>query len=335
MTKRDDFLSVMRGETPVKWMGYAFEPFPKTPFHAVIDPITIWDILFIEGENVLDNWGVVHRFLPGIDPGIIPLVTEENQVIKDITKWRDYVKFPEIPDLDWSAAKAQADAIDRTEEFVMVPTFRGLFERLHCLRTFENALMDMYIEPESCYDFFGAYTDWKLQIAELICDNLQPDIIHSHDDWGSKEAPFFSPDKFKELLAPHYTRLYAYYKKRGVIVQHHSDCFIQGFENTLADTGADMWQGALPENDLIQIRANTGGKLLLLGGLDQGVIDKPKDEVTEEVIRAHVRAAIDKYAPGGSWLPCIGGIECINTWVNPIVIDECNRYGAEWLAKQS
>ena len=336
MTKRDDFLSMLKGGKPTKWMGYAFDAFPETPFHCIIDPVAIWDILFIQGENVVDNWGVVHRFLPGIDPGIIPLVTEENQVIKDMTKWRDYVKFPEIPsDLDWESSRKQAEEVDRTEKLVMAATFRGLFERLHCLTTFENALVYMYTEPDACYEFFGAYTDWKLQVAELICDYIKPDVIHSHDDWGSKDAPFFSPDKFKELLAPHYERLYAYYKKRGVLVQHHSDCFIQGFEKHLVDVGADMWQGALPENDILQMVENTDGKLLMLGGLDQGTIDKLQSEISEEAVRAHVRAAIDKYAPCGAWLPCIGGIECLNAWVNPIVIDECNKYGAEWLAKQA
>jgi hypothetical protein len=322
----------MHGEKPPKWMGYAFNPFPQTPFHVVMDPITVWDILFIQGEYVVDHWGVAHRFIPGVDPGIIPIVTEENQVIKDISKWRDYVVFPEIPtDLDWSEAKKAAAAAREEELFVMVPSFRGLFERLHCLRTFENTLVDMYMEPESCGEFFAAYTDWKLQVAELLCDEIGPDIIHSHDDWGSKSQPFFAPEKFAELLVPHYKRLYDYYKKRGVIVQHHSDCYIQGFETYLLEIGADMWQGALPQNDLSLMRENTGGKLLMLGGLDQGIIDKKEGEVTEEEIRAHVRESIDKYAPGGSWLPCLGGISAVNEWINPIVIDECDRYGAEWV----
>jgi hypothetical protein len=335
VTKKEQFLSVLRGDKPQKWMGYGFNAWPQIMFHCIIDPITIWDILWMSGDDVVDNWGVHHRYRVGEDPGVIPLVTEENQVIKDITKWRDYVVFPEIPsDLDWSDAKKNVAAVDRNEEFVMVPTFRGLFERLHCLTTFENTLISLYEEPESCYDFFGAYTDWKLKVAEQLCDNLHPDIIHSHDDWGSKLQPFFSPAKFRELFFPHYKRLYDYYKSRGVIVQHHCDCYITGFENHLLDLGVDMWQGALPENDIIKMRENTGGKLLMMGGLDQGVIDRPPSEITEEEIRKHVRNAIDKYAPGGAFLPCIGGIECLNAWVNPIVVDECNKYGAKWLAAQ-
>lgn len=335
MTRKQQFLSAMKNEGPQQWMGYGFEAYPKIMFHCFIDPITIWDILFISGENVLDNWGVMHRYLPG-DPGIIPIVTEQNQVIKDITKWRDYVKFPEIPsDLDWSGVKAQIAETDRDEYLVMVPTFRGLFERAHCLMTFEDCLINMYSEPESMYEFFGAYTDWKIKVVEQLIDNCQPDIIHSHDDWGAKDKLFFSPDKFRELLKPHYERLYSYIKSRGILIQHHCDSYATGLENDLLELGVDMWQGVLPSNDIPLIKKNTGGKLLLMGGLDQGVIDHPAGEVTEDAIRAEVRRAIDAYAPGGGFLPCIGSIECLNTWVNPIVIDECNRYGAEWIAKQA
>lgn len=332
MNVKEMFLSALRNEKPIKWMGYAFEAFPKSQFHVVVDPISIWDILYLSGESVVDHWGVVHRYLPG-DPGIIPMVNDSNKVIKDITRWRDYVNFPDIPELDWSDAKKTIDGMDRDTTMVMVPTFRGLFERAHCLMTFEDTLVNMYEEPEAMNELFGAYTDWKLKACEQIIDNLHPDIIHSHDDWGSKTSLFFSPAKFRELLKSHYERLYGYIKKRGVMVQHHADCYCQGIETDLVDLGVDMWQGVLPTNDIIKIRENTKGKLLLMGGIEQAVIDR--EEATEDEIRAEVRRAIDTYAPGGAFLPCIGSLECVNSFVTPIVIDECNRYGAQWLAKQN
>ena len=333
MNKKEKFLSVMHNEKPIKWMGYGFDPFPKVMFNCIMDPISIWDILFMQGERVQDHWGVWHRYLPG-DPGIIPMVNEENQVIKDITKRRDYVVFPEIPsDLDWSDAKAAIEQVDRENEFVMVASFRGLFERAHCLMTFEDCLINMYEEPEAMYDFFGAYADWKIKVFEQLIDNLHPDIIHSHDDWGSKTAEFFSRSVFQKLLKPHYARMYSYLKSRGVLIQHHCDCYATDFAPDLVDLGVDMWQGVLPSNDIPRIQRETGGKLLLLGGLDQSLIDHA--DVTEEAVRAEVRRAIDEYAPGGCFLPCIVSLECLNAWVTPVVIDEANRYGAEWLAKNS
>lgn len=331
MNKKEQFLSVLNNEQPMKWMGYGFDAFPQIMFHCVIDPISIWDILQFSGEAAIDNWGGTLRLLPG-DPGIIPIVNKDNQVIKDITKWKDYVKFPKIPDLDWSDAKRTIDEIDRDTTLVMVPTFRGLFERAHCLMVFEECLMNMYGEPESMYEFFEAYTDWKLEVVEKLIDNLEPDVIHTHDDWGSKDNLLFSPDTFRELLKPHYTRLYGYIKDRGVLVQHHADCYCQGIEKDMVEMGCDMWQGAMATNDIQQIKKNTDNKMLIMGGLQQHVIDQA--DATEEVIRAEVRRAIDEFAPGGSFLPCIPSLETINQHVTPIVIDECNRYGAEWLAKQ-
>ena len=330
MNLKEAFFSVMRNEKPIKWMGYGFEAYPKTKFHMVMDPITIWDILQYSGEAVIDSWGGTLRFLPG-DPGIIPIVNDQNKVIKDITKWRDYVHFPEIPALDWSDAKKQADAIDRDTTIVAVPTFRGLFERAHCLMPFEEVLVTLYEEPESLGEFFSAYTDWKLKVVEQLIDNVKPDMIHSHDDWGSKTSLFMSPDKFRELLKPHYTRIYDYIHKRNVLVQHHSDTYGMGLEVDMVEMGIDMWQGVMASNDIPQIQKNTGGKLMILGGIEQTIIDRA--DATEDIIRAEVRRAIDTYAPGGAYLPCIPSIECINEHVTPIVIDECNRYGAEWLKK--
>jgi hypothetical protein len=335
MNVKEAFLAIMRGEDPVKvgWMGYGFEAFPKVQFHAVMDPISIWDILQFSGAAAIDNWGGTLRFLPG-DPGVIPVVTEENKVIKDVTKWRDYVHFPEIPALDWTEAKKQADAIDRETTFVMACSFRGLFERAHCLMPFEEVCTNLYEEPEALDEFFAAYADWKIKAFEQLIDNLNPDVIHTHDDWGSKTGLFIGPAKFRELFKSHYTKMYSYLHKRGVLVQHHSDTYGMGLETEMVDIGVDMWQGVMPSNDIQLVKKNTGGKLLLLGGIEQTLIDKSKEDVTEEVIRAEVRRAIDTYAPGGSYLPCIPSLECINTWVTPIVIDECNRYGAEWLKKQ-
>ena len=333
MTNKEKFLSVMRNEKPLKWMGYGFEAFTKTMYHCIMDPISIWDILFIQGENVLDHWGVNHRYIPGVDPGVIPMVNEQNQVIKDITHWRDYVTFPEIPeDLDWASVQKQIAEVDRDNEMIMLATFRGPFERAHCLMTFEDTLVNMYEEPEAMYELFGAYIDWKLKVAKLLCDNLSFDVIQSHDDWGSKTSMFFSVDKFRELLKPHMKRLYDYYHERGIIVMHHCDCYAAELAPEMVDLGVDIWEGVLPSNNIPKVQQMTQGKMLLMGGLDQGLIDQSDN--SEEAVRAEVSRAIDEYAPGGAFLPCIGSIECLNAWVTPVVIDECNKYGAEWLAKQ-
>jgi hypothetical protein len=338
----------MRNEKPQKWLGSSFDAYPdgaavfgaggaERLFHAIIDPITHWDILQFSGERYLDNWGVTHRYILGVDPGIVPLTDEKNKVIKDITKWRDYVTFPKIPnDLDWSAAVRNAEEAHKQGLLVMVPTFRGPFERLHCLETFEDVLVDMYEEPDSVLEFFEAYTDWKLEIIKQICDNIPLDILHSHDDLGSLTSPFFSAAKFRELLLPSYKRMYDYTHSRGVMVQHHCDCFIEPFALDFAEIGVEMWQGALPSNDIVKLQKEMderGLNMLMMGGVDQTIVDR--EDVSDDDIRAEIRRCIDTYAPGGHFLPCIGSIQCLHDHATDVCEAEMNSYGAEWLAKHS
>ncbi|MDR2420792.1 MAG: uroporphyrinogen decarboxylase (URO-D) [Oscillospiraceae bacterium] len=347
MTKKELFMSALRNDRPPKFMGHAFDAFPQEAvfgpggpevlFHAVIDPITNWDILQFSGERYQDLWGVTHRYIVGEDPGIIPLTDASNQVIQDMERWRDYVKFPQIPkDLDWGPAQAQCKAAHERGELVMLPTFRGLFERLHSLRAFEFVMEDLMLYPDECEEFFDAYLDWKLEVLKQLCDNVDFDIIHSHDDLGAKEKLFFSPSIFREMLKPRYEKLYAYAHSRGKLVQHHCDCYITPFAADFAEINIDMWQGALPTNDILLIQKQLNEKglnMLLMGGLESAIIDSP--DATDEEIRAEVRRAIDTYAPGGHFLPCIGSINCLYEKNEAIVVDEMNKYGAEWVARHS
>ncbi|NLT13298.1 MAG: uroporphyrinogen decarboxylase (URO-D) [Clostridiales bacterium] len=346
MNKKEAFMSALRNDKPPKWMGHAFDAQtnevafgpggPELLFHAVIDPISNWDTLQFSGECYKDLWGVTNRYIIGVDPGIIPLTDTKNQVIKDMEHWRDYVKFPEIPkDLDWSYAQAQCKAARERGELIMIPSFRGLFERLHCLRAFECVMEDLMLYPDECVEFFEAYTDWKLEAFKLLIDNLDFDIMHSHDDLGAKTKLFFSPQIYRDMLKPNYKRLYDYCHSRGILVQHHCDCFIEPFAIDFAEIGIDMWQGALPTNDIVKIQKELDEKglnMLMMGGLEAAIVDN--ELATEEEIRAEVRRAIDTYGPGGHFLPCIGSINCLYEKNEVIAIDEMNRYGAEWIKKQ-
>lgn len=327
MNKKEKFLSMV-GSNKLAYMGYAFNAFPAG-FPVVWDAVTMLDAS-LSGDSYIDAWGAVWRHKE-TDPGAIPLVNDDNKVIKDVRFWRDFVKFPSVEGLDWSGAHAQLSGINREDTVVMVPSFYGPFERAHALMPFEETLINMYEEPEAMYDLFGALTDWKIQAVGKVIDEMKPDIIHSHDDWGHLTGLFFAPEMFRELLKPHYKRLYDYIHSRGVLVQHHSDGYAQGLEKDMVDMGIDMWEGVLVTEDIQKIKENTEGKLLLLGGIDQGKIDRP--DASEELVREEVRRAIDTYAPGGSWLPCLPSLVSVNGHIFDAVIDECNRYGEKWLCK--
>ena len=79
---------------------------------------------------------------------------------------------------------------------------------------------------------------------KLLVDNLKPDIILSHDDWGSKNTLFMSPETWREMIKPQYAKIYGYAVDHGVMVMHHADSFMEPIvEDMVADLGAG--QGGL------------------------------------------------------------------------------------------
>ena len=130
----------------------------------------------------------------------------------------------------------------------------GVFERLHFLMGFEDMLVNFLLEPEDMMDLCNAIGEYRFQLTKLIVDNLHPDIILSHDDWGSKQSLFISPDTWREFIKPQYERSYKYMKDHGVIIMHHADSFMEPIVEDMVDLGIDIWQGALPENDIPKLQ---------------------------------------------------------------------------------
>ena len=178
-------------------------------------------------------------------------------------------------------------------------------------------------------DLCNAIGEYRFQLAKLIVDNLHPDVMLTHDDWGSKNSLFISPETWREFIKPQYEKQYKYMKDNGVIVMHHSDSFCEPIIEDMVDLGIDIWQGALPQNDIVKLQKQLDGRMVLMGGIDAAIVDRA--DSTEEEIRAEVRRACETYAPGGHYIPCItyGGPGCLFPHVDPIINDEIEKYNKE------
>ena len=97
----------------------------------------------------------------------------------------------------------------------------------------------------------------------------------------------------------------------------------------MVELGIDIWQGALPENDIPKLQKQLAGRMTLMGGLDASIVDRA--DSTEEEIRAEVRRACQAYGPGGHFIPCItyGAPGCLVKHVDPIINDEIDKYNKE------
>jgi uroporphyrinogen-III decarboxylase len=287
LTKRQNLLETIRGGHPDRFVNQyeAFNMQLGTPF-AETNPNPK------PGElNVINAWGVKKSWPVGT-PGAFPVHDAESIVCKDITRWRDYVKAPNVvfPEERWKPYIEAAEAVDRNEQFVTTFIAPGIFEQCHYLLEIQNCLVDFYEEPEALQELIDYITDWEVAYAAEICKYIKPDALFHHDDWGSQISTFISPDMFEEFFVPAYKKVYGYYKSHGVeLIVHHSDSYAATLVPYMIDMGIDIWQGVMTSNNIPELIQKYGGKISFMGGIDSASVDY--EGWTQEVVKKEVERA--------------------------------------------
>ena len=299
------------------------------------DPVA----LFVRGQRyagmapVKDLWGT-EIIWPADVPAAMPHVTEANKVIKDIASWRDFVKVPDLiancsADALWEPYLERVNAVDRENTLVMAFAPTGVFERLHFLMGFEDMFINFMMEPEAMADLCAAIGEFRYNGMKLMVDHVHPDVLHSHDDWGSKQNLFIQPELWREFIKPQYEKAYGYVHDHGVIIEHHADSFCEQIVEDMVDLHIDVWQGVLPQNDIVKLQKQLDGRMALMGGIDAAIVDRA--DSTEEEIRGETRRVLETYCPQGNFIPSItyGGPGTIYPNGDKYINDEIDRYNKE------
>ena len=326
---KDNFLETLRGGKPDRFVKQ-YEAL------AVMkgDPVTqyVRGDRFPGMEPSYDKWGT-RTLWPAGEPG--PTPDPAVQVLEDIEEWEDVVKIPDlIANCDaeelWAPFLERCNEVDRDQYLLTLWAPTGVFERLHFLMGFEDALCNFLMEPELMQDLCMAIADYRLKGFKLMVEHAHPDVLLSHDDWGSKNQLFVPPASWREIIKPAYVEPYKYLHDNGVIIVHHSDSFCEPIVQDMIDLHIDVWQGVLPQNDIVKLQEQYKGKITFQGGLDAAVVDRA--DSTEEEIRADVRHCCETYAKNGFFIPSItyGGPGCIHPGADDIINDEIDKCSEEF-----
>ena len=327
LTKRQNFMETIRGGNPDRFVNQ-FE-FIQSPRGR--NPITgAYPAAQKGGPPVKTMYGV-WRSWPENVPGGFPMHDPEHVLIKDITRWRDYVENPktDYPDSDWEELIGAAEAIDRNEFFMTIMFGGGVFEQCHHTQSMVAALENFALEPDHMKDFIAFITDYELRFAEQVCKHLKPDCLLHHDDWGTQRSLFLSPEMFQEFIKPAYMQIYKYYKDHGVeIIIHHADCYAAPLVPDMIDMGIDVFQGCMTTNNVPELVKKYGGKISFMGDLDNGVLDR--EDWTPELIRREVERACRNNSKH-YYIPCLvaGGPGSTYPGVYDAVTEEIARMSKE------
>lgn len=290
------------------------------------------------GKPDFDSWGVHQTatesaggmFTPS--PGVAP-------ILDDITKWRQ-LKIPDHSRAAWDMfvpMEKRIFGIDRENFLLDVSSSYGLWERMHLLLGFENAVIALLTEPEACIELVSAIADTKIQTIELAAQYYKPDFFTMLDDYSHKNGLFMAPGAWRQIFKPQLKRVVDAAHENGMRFKLHCcgkcDVLIDDF----LELGIDALDPVQPINNVAMMGKKCSGKMGLCGGLDvQHVIDL--DGVTEEEVRAEVRRCIDEYGPGGGYI--VHGISINahskkfgNVTKQEIIKNECNKYGKDFYRK--
>ena len=297
------------------------------------DPINCWlRAIRVKGQITTDRFGAEYTW-PADQLSGMPHITKDNKVIPDITKWKETLKVPDLKAncTDWSASRALKAQIEQEGQKLSLGIMvTGLFEQLHALMGFEDTLMNLIRKPNEMMELCEVLGEYRLGFAKMLVENLKPDVILSHDDWGTKTQLFMNPKFFRKFLKPQYMKLYGYLKENGVLVMHHSDSYGESIVGDMVEMGVDIWQGALPGNDIPGLIKEYGKNITFMGGIDASIVDRV--DATEDEIRAEVRRACREYGPLGHFIPSMtyGGPNFyLYPHVEQYVTDEIARYNLE------
>ncbi len=284
-------------------------------------------------DPLVDRWGTTILW-PAGEIGAIPSPDPALQVIKDVTDWRSFTKVPDLiancsAEELWTPYLERAAQVDREDSLLMMFAPTGVFERLHFLMGFEDTLANLLLEPEAMADLSAAIGEYRYNGYKLMVENVHPDVLLSHDDWGSKVNLFMPPETWREIIKPAYVKSFNYLHDNNVIIMHHSDSFCEPILEDMIELHIDIWQGVLPQNDIVKLQKQAAGRITFMGGTDAAIVDRP--DSTEAEIRAETRRACMTYGPQGHFIPCItyGGPGPIHAQVDPTMNDEIERCSAE------
>jgi len=205
--------------------------------------------------------------------------------------------FPD-PDLFFpnsSMEVIRAEIAAGADCFTVVSGGSGLFERGWMLRGFEALLTDCAAEPRFFSDLVAAVAEFQEEIIERLLD-LPVDGILLGDDWGDQRGVIIGPQRWRQVLKPHYARLYAKVKKAGKFVLSHCCGSIVDIIPDVIEIGLDVLESVQPEPrgmNPYRLKDVFGDRLTFWGALgSQSIIPHGSpDELRAEIrcLAAHMR----------------------------------------------
>ena len=274
-------------------------------------------------EDGRDWWGTEWKNTPNgmaVKPG--------TRVIQDFADWEKELEWPNLDGIDFASDGAKLQKQLDPERALVYESTEGLFERLHELIPFDEALLMFYEEPDALKRFFDRMADYKIETIEIVCRNYgRVDGVLYHDDWGTQRSGFFSNDMFAEQLMPQTKRIVDRIKSMGLFAELHSCGKNMQYVPHMIEMGFGMWAPQKDVNDFDELYRLYNDKMSFAFAVPF------TPDMDENAVRACARGFVDRYGENGRVMAWIKRGSCAPE-LTAAARDELYLYSREYYAKK-
>jgi len=212
-----------------------------------------------------------------------------------LPEYKTHFYDPKLPET------ARREAAAHPDSYHVLGMGWGIFEMSWRIRGFEEALMDMAVNPEFMTELLEGITDIYLQhVAQ--CEGLPGDAMLFGDDWGDQRGVIMGPKRWRQFIKPCWARVWQAVHAQGRTVMCHSCGSVADIIPDLIEIGLDVLESVQPEPagmNPYELKRQFGEDITFFGCLgSQSTIQFS----SPEGIRAEVNKLCREMGRGGGYI---------------------------------
>lgn len=162
-----------------------------------------------------------------------------------------------------------------------------------------DSMMDftvqMYEEPEAVHEMQKRWGDSAYENAQKFSKTGLLDGYALCSDYSLNANPFFSPDQFAELIAPHLKSTIKNYRDLGFYSIKHTDGNINPILDQIVACEPDALHSIDPQGSmsLSDVRKKYGDRICTIGNVNCGLLQTGTDEEAASDVRRSLREGME------------------------------------------
>lgn len=257
--------------------------------------------------------------------GWMPVYSKTGEyALCDITKWKGVMPGISLSEVDWEEDARLIKAMHVKDGQVINYNAGWVWDQLHYMMGFEEALLALVLEPEACRECLDAIADFWIDAMRRLSKHLKPDLIMFMEHLATHRGLLMSPETYRAVIKPVHRKMFAAIAELGVPPEIHVDGYIEDLIPDFAEMGIKVIQPFQVMNDINRYKEQYD--LVAIGGWD-AFGPGNLEGATEEDIRASVRLSMDTYGPAYRYVFMESGLTPKFSGHIKYIKDEASRYG--------